>query len=78
MSPIAQDLDAMLSTLDPQTARKVEQLVRDALQLASDARRAKVGEGHWPAHYFEHTSGALAGEQFERPTQQDFETRENW
>lgn len=64
MSSIAQELDQQMSLLDPTTARRVEQLVRDALALAKTAK-----SGAWPAGYFEQTAGALAGEQFERPEQ---------
>ena len=32
----------------------------------------------WPANYFDETAGALAGEDFERPTQGEQPRRENW
>jgi hypothetical protein len=32
----------------------------------------------WPDGYFERTSGALAGERFERPPQPPFPQREDW
>ena len=73
MSSIALELDQQMSILDPATARRVEQLVRDALALAQTARI-----GAWPAGYFEQTAGALAGEQFERPDQGTLEQREVW
>ena len=73
MSSIAQELDQQMRILDPATARRVEQLVRDALALAKTAR-----SGAWPAGYFEQTAGALAGEQFERPDQGTLEQREVW
>jgi hypothetical protein len=73
MSSIAQELDKEMSTLDPATARRVEQLIRDALALAKTAK-----SGAWPAGYFEQTAGALAGEQFERPEQGTVEQRETW
>lgn len=66
MSTIAQELDKQLEKLDPETARRVEQLVRDALALASAQDRS--GDT-WPEGYFAETSGALAGERFERPEQ---------
>ncbi len=67
MSSIAQELDQQMSLLDPATARRVEQLVRDALVLAKTVNTVK--NSAWSAGYFEQTAGALAGEQFERPTQ---------
>ena len=80
MSPIVRELDARLHALDAQTARMVEQLVRDALQLAGEKNTrsapAKNGAG-WPDQYFERTAGALAGENFDRPSQGDLEQREN-
>lgn len=60
-----------MSLLDPATARRVEQLVRDALALAKTAK-----SGEWPAGYFAQTAGALAGEQFERSNQ--IPDREAW
>lgn len=73
MSSIAQELDQQMSMLDPATARRVEQLVRDALVLAKTAKAAG-----WPDGYFEQTAGALAGEPFERPEQGCAEQREAW
>ena len=32
----------------------------------------------WPAHYFESTAGAFAGEPLERPPQLPFEKRAEW
>jgi hypothetical protein len=32
----------------------------------------------WPAGYFEQTSGALAGEDFDRPPQGELPSRSNW
>lgn len=32
----------------------------------------------WPKNYFNDTAGALAGEDFERPSQGDLPTRETW
>ena len=40
MSVIAQELDCQLAKPDPETARRVEQLVRDALALAAANERA--------------------------------------
>jgi hypothetical protein len=32
----------------------------------------------WPVGYFEQTAGVLASEEFERPTQGDLPSREDW
>jgi hypothetical protein len=39
---------------------------------------AKTTASSWPQKYFEHTAGAFAGENFERPAQLPFEKREEW
>jgi hypothetical protein len=73
MSTIAQELDQRLRTLDPATAERMTQLVRDALALVGN------GSAHaWPDGYFVRTAGALAGEKFERPEQGTAETRGTW
>ena len=41
MSAIALELDQQLRSLDPETAASVEQLVRDALNLAAKKSAAK-------------------------------------
>ena len=74
MTPFAQELDDRLQALDPDTAARVEKLVRDALALA-EARRSANG---WPAGYFERTAGSFANEPLERPPQGTAEQRESW
>jgi predicted DNA-binding antitoxin AbrB/MazE fold protein len=34
--------------------------------------------GSWPTGYFEHTAGALANEELERPTQGSMPQRDGW
>ena len=75
MSTIAQELDQQLERLDPETARRVEQLVRDALALAASHEQKADA---WPDGYFAETSGALAGERFERPEQGELDQRDIW
>ena len=75
MTAIARELDEKLKTLDASTAATVERLVRDALELASAPRKAA---SDWPPGFFEETSGAFANEPFERPSQGEFEKREEW
>jgi hypothetical protein len=77
MSPIVRELQQRLENLDPATARIVEQLVREALDLA-DAKGPGAPDADWPAGYFERTAGALAGEPFDRPAQGESPVREGW
>lgn len=74
MTAIAQELDHRLQALDPETAARVERLVRDALALAE----AKVTADGWPPGYFDRTAGSFAGEQLDRPAQGTAEQRANW
>jgi hypothetical protein len=66
MVTIAQELNDLLNRLDPQRAKYLENLVRDALALAEGTAN---GQPTWPAGYFEETAGAFAGEPFERAPQ---------
>jgi len=77
MNRLVEELDRRLKELDPSTAQRVEQLVRDALALAGESTTAP-SSGRWPDGYFERTAGALAGEQFDRPSQGKLPSRENW
>ena len=47
-------------------------------QLIPSSREAAVGIAAWPSGYFEQTAGALAGENFERPSQGNLPQREVW
>ena len=76
MTKIAQELNAVLGRLDPERAKRLESLVRDALALASEA--APNGQSAWPAGYFDETAGAFAGEKFERPPQGETPKRGEW
>ena len=77
MTALAQQLDELLRTVDEETGRRVQQIVRDALALAEIAQEGR-GAAHWPAGYFQQTAGSLVGERFERPVQGQVETREAW
>lgn len=77
MTTLAQQLDEYLRTADEETARRLVEIVRDALALAEIAKDAR-GAGNWPAGYFQQTAGSLAGERFERPDQGQAQTRETW
>lgn len=76
MSLIASELDRVLQELDVETARSLEDVVRDLLRLTR--RRAAANDSGWPAGYFERTAGSFAGEPLERPPQEADELREAW
>ena len=77
MSSIAHELDETLRKLDPETARRVEHLVREALALAGRAPVAKDALGY-PSGYFEATAGSFAGEPLDRPAPLPPEKRTAW
>ena len=77
MTQIAEELDAKLKELGPFQARYLESLVREALSRA-EQMAASPTENDWPPGYFEATSGALAGEDFERPPQGSLPKRGEW
>lgn len=80
MRAIAVELDKKLQSLDPDTAASVEQLVRDALQLA-ERKSAPAGDAAALAAHRAHIAkfaGIWAGDDFERPPQGEFEKREEW
>ena len=77
MSSIAQELDESLRKLDPETAQRVEHLVREALALAGRAPMAKDALGY-PSGYFEATAGSFAGEPLDRPASLPPEKRTAW
>ena len=77
MNRIAQELDKKLQSLDPVRARNLESLVRAAFQRIEKDEAGGSTSG-WPANYFEQTAGALAGEKFERPSQGELPSRDNW
>ena len=80
MNALVQELDRQLSHLDPETAARVERLVRDALALAEDGAPAKGSPGgpQWPPGYFDRTAGSLAGERFDRAEQGAVPDRGEW
>jgi hypothetical protein len=77
VSTIAEQLDAMLKTLDPQAASSLEKLVRDALELVEVKSGAEVSN-RLPSDFFTRVANEFGGEPFERPTQGEFERREGW
>ena len=69
MSTLTADLQATIAELDPDSASKLERLVRDAMALAqpSKAQPVVVDAKGWPVGHFEKYAGCLAGEEWEPP-----------
>ncbi len=78
MTAIAVELDQKLRELDPKTAASVEQLVRDALQLAEHKARSDAAASVSHRAHIERFAGIWAGDDFERPPQGEYEKREEW
>jgi hypothetical protein len=77
---ISQELDRVLSHLDSETARLLEQTVRDALALAGrHSRKSEQTDAlGYPLRYFEDTAGSFAAEELERPRDLPLENRDAW
>ena len=70
MNTLALELAQVLSELDDRSARALERLVRDAMELARPAQAngaAPVDARGWPVGYFEQTAGSFADEPFDLP-----------
>lgn len=69
MSTLALDLQATIEELDPDSATKLERLVRDAIALAqpSKSKSPAVDANGWPVGHFEKYAGCLAGEDWDPP-----------
>lgn len=70
MSTLTIELAQILGELDNHSARALERLVRDAMELARPAQAngaAAVDARGWPVGYFEQTAGSFAGEPFDIP-----------
>ena len=78
MTSLIQELEQRLQDLDPDTARMVEQLVRDALALAGSHSRGTNSADGRPEGYFQRTAGSLAGEPFDRPDQGEVPPAKEW
>jgi hypothetical protein len=80
MSTVTLDLQATLKELDPDSASKLERLVRDAIALAqpSKAKPGPVDAKGWPVGYFEQTAGCFANEPFDFPADLPLEPIANW
>lgn len=80
MSTLTLDLQATLKELDPDSATKLERLVRDAMALAqpSKAKPVEVDAKGWPVGYFEQTAGCFANEPFDFPADLPLEPIAHW
>lgn len=78
MLTIVDQLEETLRSLDPQSAKHLEDLVRDALALAVQARKQNGVARGWPPGYFERLAGSFAGEELERLSQGELPTRDVW
>ena len=80
MSTLAVDLQATLKELDPDSALKLERLVRDAIALAqpSKSKPGPVDAKGWPVGHFEKFAGCLAGEEWEPPDDPPPELVPDW
>lgn len=69
MSTLAVGLQTTLKQLDPDSASKLERLVRDAIDLAqpSKTKLGAVDANGWPVGYWEKFAGCLAGEDWDLP-----------
>ena len=80
MSTVTLDLQATLKNLDPDSALKLERLVRDAIALAQPSKvsAVEVDAKGWPVGHFEKYAGCLAGEEWEPPEDPPPEPIPNW
>lgn len=70
MNTLTTELAQILSKLDDRSARALERLVRDAMELATPVQAngtAVVATQGWPVGYFEQTAGSFAAEPFDLP-----------
>lgn len=80
MSTLTADLQATIAQLDPDSASKLERLVRDAMALAqpAQAKPVEVDAKGWPVGFFEETAGCFANEPFDFPADLPLEPIANW
>lgn len=75
MSNVLEELELTLKELNAEQAGALERELEEV--LARTKARCQVRSGkRRPADYFERTAGALKGQEFERPEQLPYETRE--
>ena len=83
MSTLTLDLQATLKQLDPDSATKLERLVRAAMALVQPDKKAarpatEVDKNGWPVGFFADTAGCFANEPFDFPADLPLEHIANW
>jgi hypothetical protein len=78
MHAIANELNEVLDKVDSQTAKLLEQTVRDTLALAGERTAGEHDEMGYPKAYFTSTSGSFSAEPLERPASLSMDEREDW
>ena len=80
MSKLAVDLQTTLKQLDPDSASKLERLVRDAIDLAQPTKTkpGAVDANGWPVGHCEKFAGCLADEQWDLPDDPPPEPTPEW
>ena len=75
MSHVLEELELTLKEMKPEQANDLERELEEVLVRAKARCHVRSGKRR-PPDYFERIAGALRGEEFERPEQLPFETRE--
>jgi len=79
MSPISEQLDAKLKTLDAKAASSLEKLVRDALELVDTQADADTDQARrLPPDFFAGIASEFGSEPFERHPQDELDERGGW
>lgn len=75
MSNVLEELELTLKEMNAEQAGALERELEEVLVRAKTRCHVRSGKRR-PPDYFERIAGALKGEEFERPEQLPFETRE--
>ena len=82
MSTLTSDLQATIAAIDPDSATKLERLVRDAMALVRPVGKTAVSgavdKNGWPVGFFEETAGCFANEPFDFPADLPLEPIAKW
>jgi len=76
MHAVANELNEVLEKADSQTAKLLEQTVRDTLALAGGRISGERDSMGYPKDYFSSTSGCFSDEPLERPGSLSMDERE--
>ena len=75
MSNVLEELELTLKEMNAEQAGALERELEEVLVRAKARCQVRSGKRR-PPDYFERTAGALKGQEFERPEQLPYETRE--